>query len=54
MKTYAEVEIQLHALLFSALETGKRSASRTGRFTSKGRAKIGQEAWWASQTVWTP
>jgi hypothetical protein len=34
MKTYEGVEEKLHAFLTSILRTGKRSASRPGRFIS--------------------
>jgi hypothetical protein len=38
MKTYWGVEIQLHALLISALDGGEWSASRPGCFTPRERA----------------
>jgi hypothetical protein len=38
MKTYWGVEVQLHALLISALNGGEWSASRPNRFTPRERA----------------
>jgi hypothetical protein len=38
MKTCGEVEVQLHALLNSALDGGEWSSSRLGRFTLGKRA----------------
>jgi hypothetical protein len=38
MKTYGEVNVQIHIFLTSALAGGEWSASRSGRFTSGERA----------------
>jgi hypothetical protein len=38
MKAYWGVEVWLHAFLTSALDGGKLSASRSGRFTPRERA----------------
>jgi hypothetical protein len=40
MKAYWEREIQLHALLTSALDEGEWSASRPGHFTPKERVLV--------------
>jgi hypothetical protein len=36
MKTYGEVDVQIHVYLTSALVRGEWSASRPGRFTPEG------------------
>jgi hypothetical protein len=40
IKTYGEVELQLHAFLASVLDEGEWSATRTGRFTPGLRAPV--------------
>jgi hypothetical protein len=37
MKTYGEVDVQIHVFLTSALVGGELSASRSGRFTPRER-----------------
>jgi hypothetical protein len=54
MKAYWSGGISTHSLA-SALDGGEWSASRPGRFTPREEplVPIGQEAGWASESVWT-
>jgi len=53
MKTYWEMEVQLHSLLTSAIDVGECLASCHGRFTPGKRTPvpISQEVGWAPEPV---
>jgi hypothetical protein len=55
MEAHCGEEVQLHASLTSALDGGDWSASCPSRFTpwKELLVRIGQEAGWAPEPVWT-
>jgi hypothetical protein len=55
MNTYGGVDVLIQVLLTSALDGGKLSGSRPGRFTPGEGAPIptGYEAGWAPEPIWT-
>jgi hypothetical protein len=55
MKTYGEVDEQIHVFITSALVEDETSASRPGRFNPREKLPVptGYKGKWATEPVWT-